>query len=269
MRRPIVAWTLGVLMLTRGAAYAARATDLGETWVIETDMYTLHWKLAAQAGYSQAWVDGEEGSLLGAKQARTFYHSDNYGGRWNDWGLGYVRSVEQAPGKVAIETVMFDGLSKEYTCTATYWDGVAYFRHRVVVEAGGDVRSFSQGHEPMVEPHTGTGVRNAYGDWGEPFPHAAFANKHGFFALYTELGTARTHPDWDADGRMDLIHDSLGEKLQDGDRSDPIVYYLAVGAGGLGEAHSLAPDVTTEPSLPVSRRNKLAGAWATLKTYSD
>ncbi len=251
-----------------GRAHAASASDHGDKWVIETDAYTLHWKLEAEAGYSQAWAVGQEGSLLGAKQPRTFYHSDNYGGRWHDWGASTAREVTRSPGKVAVEYTMFDGASKTYTCTATYWDGAPYFRHTVVVEAHAEAFSFANGHEPMVEPHTGTGAVNAYEAWADPIPHVAFANKHGFFAMYTELGTARAHEAWEADGRMDLVHDSLGRRLAKGERSDPIVYYLAVGPGVLGDAHALAADVH-RAILPVSREARLATVWADLKTRLD
>ena len=171
------------------------------------------------------------------------------------------------PGKVVVEYTMFDGASKTYTCTATYWDGEPYFRHEVVVDANADAFSFANGHEPMVEPHTGTGAVNAYEEWTEPIPHVAFASKYGVFALYTELGSARAHEAWEADGRMDLVHDSLGKRLTKGDRSDPIVYYLAVGAGDLGDAHALASDVRTS-ILSVSPKARLASVWADMKAGS-
>ena len=154
------------------------------------------------------------------------------------------------PGKVVVEYTMFDGASKTYTCTATYWDGEPYFRHEVVVDA-----------------NTGTGAVNAYEEWTEPIPHVAFSSKYGFFALYTELGSARAHEAWEADGRMDLVHDSLGKRLTKGDRSDPIVYYLAVGAGDLGDAHALASDVRTS-ILSVSPKARLASVWADMKAGS-
>lgn len=251
-----------VLALGAGHASAVSVSEADGVWVIETDGYTVHFREAAQAGYSQAIADG--GSLIGADQGRTVYHSSNYGG-WRDWGAAVEASiVEEGAGYLVMKYVMNDGGSKLYHVTATYWDGVPYFKHELSIEASAALASFSNGHEPMCEPRNGKGAENEYQVWEDPFPHVAFANGDGYFALYTENGTARMHG-WQADGRMDLVHDNLSQDLTAGQSSDPVAFYFAVGTGGLDDAHALADSVTDIPTS-VDPAGKAASTWAAVKT---
>jgi len=68
---------------------------------------------------------------------------------------------------------------------------------------------------------------------------------------------------------MERIPGTSSASLQGGERSDPIVHYLPVGASGFDEAHALAPNVTTALSLPESCRGKPAGAWVGLKSATE
>ena len=246
---------------------AVQVDENGGVWIIQTDSYELHFREAARAGYSQVFssIEPEAESLFGAGQARTFYHAANYNG-WKDWGTAVeVEEVSNANSTLIMKYTIDDGDSKVYEVTATYWDGAPYFKHELVVTAKNAVLSLGNGHEPMVEPRNGAGGGNEYLVWDDPFPHVAMANDNGYFALYTESGTARHHA-WQADGRMDLVHDDLGVNLKADDSSDPLIYYIAVGKGGLDDAHDLAEQVTEEPaSLSVDPKNKLATRWAQLK----
>ena len=263
------------LLTAAAVLLAAFAFDLGAVqvdekagvWIIETDSYKLHFREQAQAGYSQAFpsLNADEKSLIGAGQGRTFYHSSNYNG-WKDWGAAAdVEEISNANNTLIMKYVMDDGDSKLYEITATYWDGAPYFKHELVVTAKNPVLSLGNGHEPMVEPRNGAGAGNEYMVWDDPFPHVAMANDNGYFALYTESGTARHHA-WQGDGRMDLVHDDLGVNLKADASSEPLVYYIAIGKGGLDDAHDLADQVTEVPaSLSVDPKNKLATRWAQLK----
>ncbi|MDE0021251.1 MAG: hypothetical protein OXT69_07705 [Candidatus Poribacteria bacterium] len=252
-----------VMILGAGVASAVSVSSADGVWMIETDGYTVHFKEAAQAGYSQAIASGE--SLFGAGQGRNFYHSSNYGG-WRDWGAAAeVSVVEEGAGYLVMKYVMNDGGSKLYHVTATYWDGVPYFKHELAIEASAALASLSNGHEPMVEPRNGKGAENQYMLWEDPFHHVAFANGDGYFAMYTENGTAAMNDAWNVDGRMHLIHDNLSQDLTAGQTSDPIAFYMAVGSGGLDDAHTLADSVTDVPTS-VDPAGKLTSTWAAVKT---
>ena len=263
IRKTLLSLLIPVVMgLGVGHASAVSVSEDNGVWIIETDGYTVHFREANRAGYSQAIAEG--GSLLGADQARTIYHSSNYAG-WRDWGAAAeVSVVEEGAGYLVMKYVMDDGGSKLYHVTATYWDGVPYFKHELAIEASAALASLSNGHEPMCEPRNGKGAENEYAVWDDPFPHVALANGDGYFAMYTENGTARMHA-WQADGRMDLVHDNLSQDLTAGQTSDPIAFYMAVGSGGLDDAHMLADSVTDVPTS-VDPAGKLTSTWAAVKT---
>jgi hypothetical protein len=266
MQRRVVFAGIGVLLLAASiAAHAVSVKKEGADFVIETDMYTVGWKTAAQAGYFGGIPKGSKANVLGIGQGRVLYHSANYAG-WKDWGaLSDSKEIEKAAGKFVMQWKMDDGGSKIYWVNATYWDGVPYWKHELVVEAKADVVSFSDGHEPMVEPRNG--LKNNYEQWNDPFPHVAVSNDNGYFALYTEKGVGRLHVGWAPDGRMDLVHDALGKALKKGQKSDPLVYYMALGKGAGKDAHALATEVTKEPTggLAVSPKGKVATTWALLR----
>ncbi|MDE0021250.1 MAG: hypothetical protein OXT69_07700 [Candidatus Poribacteria bacterium] len=247
---------------------AVQVDENGGVWTIQTDSYELHFKVAAQAGYSQVFPSIEAGaeSLFGAGQGRNFYHAANYNG-WKDWGTAVdVEEVSNANSTLIMKYTLDDGDSKVYEVTATYWDGAPYFKHELVVTAKNAVMSLSDGHEPMVEPRNGKGAGNQYMEWDAPFPHVAMESDGAYFAMYTEVGTTAFNAAWNTDGRMHLLHNEQGVNLQADASSDPLVYYLAIGPGGLDNAHDLAEQVTEEPaSLSVQPQNKLAARWAELK----
>ena len=244
-------------------SYGATASNDGGVWIIETDSYTVHFKTDAQAGYSQIIPGGGGDSLFGAGEGRNLYHSANYAG-WSDWGPAASAEVVSEGSELVMQYVMDDGNQKVYHLTATHWDGVPYWRHQLTIEARGDLPSFGDGHEPMVEPRNAAGDTNSYLDWTDPFAHVAFANPNGYFAMYTETGAARTHV-WEADGRMGLVHDSVAETLGAGDMSSELTFYLATAAGSLDDAHALVDVVTNVPTA-VDAQGKLTTTWGSLRT---
>jgi len=266
MKRIAILGALGALMMIGVAgSHAATLDEDGVDWTITTDQYTINWNTTAQSGYNSIIHAGTGDIDLFGAGGRNVYHSANYAG-WKDWGAAVEADVvEEAAGKIVLSFEMDDGASKIYHATATFWDGVPYWKNEIVVEAVDDVASFGDGHEPMCEPRAG-GADNEYQKWDDPFAHAAFSNDDGFFAMYTEMGAARTHA-WQADGRMDLTHDNLVVNLNGGEMSDPIVYYMATGIGDLDDAHDLAEIVLKEPAevLAVSAKAKLATSWGDLK----
>ena len=249
-------------------AFAVNVSENDGVWIIETDTYVLHFRETNRAGYAEIYPSTQLDavSLVGPDQPRTFYHSAQYDG-WVQWGNATdVEEILNANKTLIMEYEVDDGNSKRYLVTATYWDGAPYWKHEVVVEAKNPVVSFSDAHEPMSEPRNGMGANNEYQAWDDPIAHAAFANENGFFAFYTEMGSAIAVGEWQADGRMHLNHNALGVQLEEGGLSDPLVYYMAAGTGDLNDAHELADIVTEVPaSLSVDPMEKLAAHWADLK----
>jgi len=234
--------------------------------VIKTDQYEVHWKKEQQMGYSGAFWGDSKDSIIGVG-GRHLYHSSNYAG-WKDWGgLTDVKVLEKGGGKAVVQYESFDGQNKEYTCVATYYDNANWIKHEVTVKAkGADVTSFESGHEPMFEPRSP--LVKGFKKWVAPYPHVAYWTEEGTFAaLYGEKATdARDFPAWAPNGRMDLVHDGLGQKVKKGEESEPIVYYVAFGEGKDKEADALAPEVLKEVKAhDVSPQRKLATTWSEIK----
>ncbi|MBT3266873.1 hypothetical protein HN371_06955, partial [Candidatus Poribacteria bacterium] len=158
MRRSAMTWALSVLLIASAAtAFGATVDEKAQNWTITTDMYTIVWNVDAQGGYSSIIPAGNDDVDLFGAGGRNLYHSANYAG-WKDWGAtADAEVVEEGDGKIVMSFVQEDGGSKNYHVTATYWDGVPYWKHELVIEAVAAVTSFSDGHEPMCEPRAGGG----------------------------------------------------------------------------------------------------------------
>ncbi|MBD3183447.1 hypothetical protein GF312_14205 [Candidatus Poribacteria bacterium] len=228
--------------------------------IVETKLYTVHWNKPAQMGYMQAFVGDSDESIINTG-GRSFYHSSDYGG-WKDWGqLQEWDILEEGGGKAVVQYVSKDAGNKEYTCVAHYYDSVPYIKHEVTVTAdGGAVTSFQSGHEPMFEMN---GTNEGIQVFKDPFPHGVYWTGSGFFgAIYgPDAQDARNH-----NTRMDLVHDSVGENLKDGD-SATITYYVAFAEGDATDANALAQDVQDEPAgEAVSPVDSLATTWSQIRT---
>lgn len=250
-------------------AFAVKVKDDANSVIIEGAKYTLHWKKAAQMGYWAAFIEGSAKSVFGANPGRVMYHSANYAG-WKDWGATKSwKTIKEGPGAAVVEYNSNDGLSKEYMVTATYYDNANFVKHEVKAKNVGNnpVKSFSDGHEPMLEPR---GDKPAgYKAWEKPIPHVAFWTKDGYFVgLYAGSDKAKgeVFEAFDAAGRMHLVHDALGADIKPGDTSSAIVYYVAFGKGGEKEADALADQVTKPVSVvSVDPQGKLAATWGAIK----
>lgn len=271
MKRGMIAFALAMGLFGFSAAtYAVKFEKKGENYLIETDQYTITWRVRAPvAGYASGIVKGVDvpvfGKGLDQFGDRNLYHSANYAG-WKDWGGTVdVKELEKANGKLVIQYTQDDGGSKKYVCKATYWDGAPYWKHEVTVEAKEAVVSFSDGHEPMMEVRNGGA--NEFGQWADPFPHGAVWNKGGYFAMFTEVGMVEMFGGWAPDGRFHLNHNALGKPIKKGEKSETLTYYMAMGKGDGKAAHDIAPSVVKEPKpLAVSPTRKLATTWGEIKT---
>ena len=254
---------LFAIILCLSGALPALAVDVDEDnqyVIVETKLYTVHWKKQAQMGYMQAFVAGSDDSLINIA-GRALYHSSNYAGGWKDWGqLQEWEILEEGGGKAVVQYVSKDAANKQYTCVAHYYDSVPYIKHEVTVTAdGAAVTSFESGHEPMFEMN---GTNQGIQIFKDPFPHVAYWTKSGFFgALYgPDAQDARNH-----NTRMDLVHDALGENLKDGN-SATVTYYVAFAEGDAKDANNLAPGVTTEPAgQAVSPEASLTTTWGWIR----
>ena len=244
-------------------ADAVTVSDGGDFVKIETAKFELHWKKGAQMGYTTAIIDGIE-FMTDDTVGRRLYHSSNYDG-WKDWGeLASWEIVEEAFDRTTVKFVSNDGGSKAYNVMATYYDGADFIRHELTIKNIGTAafKSFASGHEPMFEPRvTTTGLKL----WEAPIQHVAIWTNAAFVGLYTEMGTARAHPGWLTDGRIDLTHDALGADVNAGAMSEPIVYWVAFAKGGEAEATALASQVTQPVLVAVEPAGKLATRWGAIK----
>jgi hypothetical protein len=270
-----LSFTLLAIWIASSAAVNIKGKKTDAVIEIETDMYKLEWKTANQAGYISAWVKKGNNELLlfeGANQGRRFYHSSNYSG-WKDWGkLDDFKIVENKGGVAKVEFTMTDGLSKDYICTATFWDGHPLIRHEVKIKAKANVTSWQHGHEPMYEVRSPVKGSQKWDAGGGLFGHVGFWTADAFSALYATdpAGVARNHAGWQADGRVDLQHDALGKAVKKGATSDPLVYWVAFGVGQDKELHDLAEtvaDVGTGDLKPqaVNARGKASTTWGAIK----
>jgi hypothetical protein len=260
---------LSVIVLCLGGILPAMAVDVDEDnqyVIVETALYEVHWKKAAQMGYMEAFVGGSDESLIGIA-GRAFYHSSDYGG-WKDWGaLLNWEVIDQEPGRAVVQYESKDAASKKYTCVAHYYDSVPYIKHEVTVTAdGAAVTSFQSGHEPMFEVNRDIEGMQTF---TAPFPHAVYWTDSGFFgATYGPEAESASAGDWGGrnPGRMQLLHNNMGENLKDGD-SATITYYVAFGKGDEKDGNDLAHEVQEEPAVggAVSPVGSLTTTWGRIR----
>ena len=179
MKKALILLITAVFALT-GAAYAVKVTEDNTYVIIKTDKYEAHWKKAAQMGYMEVFLPGKQNSLIGVGD-RAFYHSSNYNGAWRDWGaLSKWEIVDQKPGMAVVRYISHDSDSKEYTCTAYYYDSVNYIKHEVVVKNTGKGNLFVIFGEPDIEilPVAGEGVNADTRHQGPGTRHEALGTRH-------------------------------------------------------------------------------------------
>jgi len=254
-----------LVVLSIANAWSVDVNEDNDFIKIQTAGYEAWWrKPSIRSGYIQIFVAGSQESITGMAD-RTFFHSSQYAGGWKHWGpLLDWEIIEEVPGKTVIRYESADAGTKEYICIASYYDSVPYIKHEVTItNTGADpVTSFQNGHEPMFEPNRDFEGMQSF---DQPFPHVAYWVEEGYFAaLYgPDAQQARTTNWQDRNpGRMDLMHDNLGEELKKGE-SATVTYYVAFGEGDEKEATELAEDVTKEPPLggAISSVDTVATTW--------
>lgn len=277
MRRRV--WLLGVYVVILLVGFSLTSDsvtvkDKGNAVSIKTDMLELNWKKTADMGYDSAVPTGAKVSLLKSAD-RVFYHASDYRGGWKQWGkLDKFKILEETPNKVVVEYTSFDGDSFEYSCIATYWDGVPFFKHEVRVTNKGPENTAwpVSGYDPMVNPGVPFGEKRAKAKlWKTPIPHGAYWVDEGYFgALYS------THPDakakfGDWQGNFDwlqLDHDSQIALIEKKKQSEPILYFVAFAKGGEVEAHALADSIIKAKEVDpqaVDFSGKLPITWGKMK----
>ena len=226
----LAAAVAAIFAVVPAEAPAVDVSNVDGVWIIETDTYSAHFREMNRAGYSEIYstrkVDAV--SLLGPDKPRSFYHSAMYDG-WVPWGNATdVEEVMNANKTLIMRYEVNDGNSKKYIVTATYWDGAPYWKHELVVEAANPVVSFSDAHEPSV------GAAERHGSQQPNIWRGTTRSRMS--RLRTRTGTSRSirrrvpqslPGAWAPDGRMHLNHNDLGVELEKGERSDPLIYYLA------------------------------------------
>ena len=260
--------TFVMILAISSSLMAVDVKEEGTSVIVKTAGYEVHWNKGAQMGYMQAFVAGSENSIIGVA-GRAFYHSGEYGGAWHDWGgLQKWETVEKGGGKAVVKYISSDGVSKEFTCIATYYDSVPYIKHEFTVKNIGNdaISSFQSGHSPMFEVNTDVEGMQAN---AQPFPYTVYWVKDGYYGgLYGPDAKEAVFMEWAPrnPGRMHLVHDNQAKQIKKGETST-IVYYVAFGKGKMKEAVALANDVQKEPSggKAVSSQDSLSTKWGWIR----
>ena len=237
---------------------------------IRTDMYELSWKKADTMGYIRAKPKGVAKSLI-QNAEDPFFHAGDYAG-WEYWGETQKVDIQKSPGKAVIEYTSKGTKFLEYSCLATHWDGVPYFKHEVRAKnISKEAKVFPvSGYDPMVNPNLEFGDQME--KWVEPIPHIAYWNANAYFGLYSALAKAKPKfGDWQGKGNMiQLDHDRQMVLLNKKQISDPVIYCVSIGKGGKDKAHKIAAEIQrvfagADPQS-VKVFDKLSTRWGTIKT---
>jgi len=265
---------LGVLILIflqlSNSSFSIRIEDAGGTVDIQTDMYELSWKKAKTMGYVRAKPKGIAKSLI-QNAEDPFFHAGDYAG-WEDWGETQKVNIQKSPGKAIIEYTSKGTKFMEYSCVATYWDGVPYFKHEVRAKnINKEAKVFPiSGYDPMVNPNLEFGDQRE--KWVEPIPHIAYWNTNAYFGLYSALSKAKPKfGNWQGKGSMiQLDHDRQMALLNKKQVSNPVIYCISIGKGGKNKAHKIAFEIQrilagADPQS-VKLSDKLSTMWGTIKS---
>jgi len=245
--------------------------------VIETELYELFWS-EDSGSHGMGYTDitfKDAGKLMDGGE---LYHDLDYGGRIH-WGAMIdddTEILEEDAWVATVKYVSHDGKWLQYTCIATYWELLPFFKHEVTVTNDGAEGAAwpMTGYDPLLIP--GGSIEwdedNKEGNMAlsnEPIPHIIYWNNKGFGGIYASTPKARPRfGDWHGLGTMiRLDHGMVATQVERKTTSPTLVYYLGFGVGGEAEAHALATQVMESPSgKAVKLAGKLSTTWSAIKT---
>lgn len=245
---------------------------------IKTELYELFWREdngSHGMGYTDVTFE-EAGKLMVGGE---LYHDLDYQGGRTHWGAmidDETEILQEDPYIAVVKYVSHDAKTLEYTCIATYWELLPYFKHEVTVTNDGAEGAAwpITGYDPLLIP--GGDIEwdedNKVGNMAsskEPIPHIVYWNDKGFGGLYASTPKARPRfGDWHGEGTMiRLDHGLVATQVERKTTSPPLVYYLGFGVGGEAEAHALATQIMELPQgKAVEPAGKLSTTWSAIKT---
>lgn len=267
-------FTLGFIL----SSFAVEVTEEPLGIAIKTHLYELFWAKdngSHGMGYTEVTFEGLEDPIMSGGEL--FHDLDYLGGKrhWGPMVEKETKILQQTPDIAVVKYVSHDDRTLEYTCIATYWEALPYFKHEVTVKNDGpEAQAWPMtGEDPSLIP--GIDIEwdeeKKEGDmafWKDPLPHIVYWNDEGFGGLYATTAKARPRfGDWQGLGvRIRLDHGLVGKNIQKKETSPVLVYYLGFGPGGKDEAHALATQIMEKPGgQAVEPAGKLSATWGTIK----
>lgn len=257
--------------------------DSNYVTVKNNSLYTLKFRKASKAGYTQAYVNGSSYDAIGEKPDRNFFFSNsnakvNSKGThiFSDWSkFEGFQIIEQNAiyTKVRYEVMDVNNVLKYYLET-TYYKDSPIIKNTVYDKniSSEPVYSFYDAHTPMLERTSEMDGMEAWGVAtdnqvvsGEQYEKVAnyykatgvafWNNQKNFhIGLHSLQGVAHARFDEQfAGGRMDLSYDNEQEILQPGGISKKLNFWMSVSHKDyLGDGKAVAQNITLRLANPVT-----------------
>ena len=251
--------------------------------VKNNDLYTLKFRRASKAGYTQAYVNGSSYDAIGEKPDKNFYFSNsnakvnNEGTHiFSDWSkFEGFQIIEQNAiyTKVRYEVTDVNNVLKYYLET-TYYKNSPIIKNTVYDKniSSEPVYSFYGAHTPMLERTSEIDGIEAWGVAsnnqvvsGEQYEKVAnyykatgvafWNNQRNFhIGLHSLQAVANARLDVNyAGGRMDLSYDNEQEILQPGATSKKLNFWMSVSHNDyLEDGKAVAQNITLRLANPVT-----------------
>ena len=280
------------LVFSEGIVYyppdsGIRVTDDGQYITIKNnDLYTLKFRKASRAGYTQAYVNGSSYDAIGESSHRNFYFSnsnarvnDDGSNVYSDWAsLSNFKVIEENAiyTKVLYEVPDTNNLLKYYL-EAIYYKNSPIIKHEVYNQniSSEPLYSFYNAHAPMLE-------RTSYMDgmeaWGITYDNqvesgsqykkradvykatgvAYWSNYRNYHVgLHSIQGVTRARKSVEEaeiyhGGRMDISYDNDQQILKPGDTSNKVRFWMSVSHKDyLGDGEAVAQNITQRMANPI------------------
>lgn len=257
--------------------------DSNYVTVKNNSLYTLKFRKASKAGYTQAYVNGSTYDAIGEKTERNFYFS-NYNSNVNNEGTYLFFDWSKFEGfqiieqnaiytKVRYEVISVNNFLKYYLET-TYYKNSPIIKNTVYDKniSSEPVYSFCGAHTPMLERTSEIDGIEAWGVasnnsvvGGEQYNKVANYYKATGVAYWSDqknyeiglhslqaVANARLDANY-ANGRMDLSYDNEQEILQPGATSKKLNFWMSVSHKDyLGNGKAVAQNITLRLANPVT-----------------